>query len=455
MLIEQAVFTSARTDRAAGYQLVAKSPGVDDRDARQLAAWGPSHDSLWDASPGAESVNFFPLPSGAWCVSKTSAEAQEYSARGGQQVYTQCLVVPRDTLLRFANNPFALLRAALAQGSLRVDHPAGALEPIALVGRASAVDQPLLTRLGARLGPRRLAGLVQAALSSDALAITAGAASAELVAALLNCLPPECRGEFSFSTGLRVSSCRPFRVVGLPEGEAEMRQALRRRDACVFSPAAEPPEETVLTGGWPEVVYRVLSAGKISSFAARLSAPHAGLHAADLAAWSAEWLAELNRAGVSGSRRQPPRATKPPPPAEEVSRRTPARQEEKQRADAPHPRFAKSARAAAEAQEHGSPAESLAARLPADSPQIAEQLEVLDATVHDAIAGSAAALEHLKTLWPVILDELGEDLVAEWRERYLQYALRLWSQSSDSDGVPDPSRAVAALDVLCLMFNEE
>ncbi|MHB1037065.1 MAG: GAP1-N2 domain-containing protein [Pirellulales bacterium] len=458
MLIEQAVFTSARTDRSAGYQLVGRSPGVKDQDARELAAWGPSHDSLWDTTPGAGSVNFFRLPSGAYCVSKTSAEGQEYSARGGQQVYTQCLVVPPGTFLRFANNPFALLKAALAQGSLRVCEAASeSLEPFALVGRASAVDQTLLARLTTRLGPLRLASLVQAALSADALAIAAGAESQNLVAGLLNCLPPECRTEFSFSTGLRFSSCRPFRVVGLPEDDTEIRQALRRRDLCVFNPSADPPQESVLPDGWPELLFAVLSGGKISQFAARLSEPHPGLKTADLAQWGNQWLAELARTcDAPGDRWKPADATSPSPlPVDEVSLRAPARDEERQRADAPHSRFERSARATAEVQRQTSPAELLSRRLPSDSPQVSEQLEVLDGVVFDAIAGSAAALEQLKTLWPVVLDEVGEDLVAESREQYLQYALRLWSDYADSDGVPDPTRAVAALDVLCLMFNEE
>ena len=71
MLIEQAIFTSAQSDHAVGYHLVARSPGVEEKDARELTIWGPSHESLETCDTTAVSVNFFRLPSGAFCVSKT------------------------------------------------------------------------------------------------------------------------------------------------------------------------------------------------------------------------------------------------------------------------------------------------------------------------------------------------------------------------------------------------
>lgn len=110
-LIEQAVFTSAETDRSAGYQIVAASPGLGEADLRELAAWGPSHGSLVDPSPDGVSFNFHPLKSGRYCVSRTTSSGWEYSGRGAARVYTQCLVLPGDELARFANNPFAVLLA--------------------------------------------------------------------------------------------------------------------------------------------------------------------------------------------------------------------------------------------------------------------------------------------------------------------------------------------------------
>ena len=181
MLIEQAVFTSAQTGRFDGYHLVATSPGISPEEARELAAWGPTHDSLSGAGSSATSTNFHRLASGSYCVSKTTAAGSEYSGRGGARVYTQCLVVPADVLARFANDPFRLLEAASATGRLKVlDRVPRRLEPISLVGRASVVDRTLLERLCRDPGPERLAALLQASLSSNVLGLM-GAARPEWV----------------------------------------------------------------------------------------------------------------------------------------------------------------------------------------------------------------------------------------------------------------------------------
>jgi hypothetical protein len=118
--IEQAIFTSVRTDRVDGYQLAAASEGIGAEDRRSLPQWGPAHDSLSEEGLGAASLNFHPLPSGAYCISRTSAASGEYSARRGPQVYTQMLVVEPEDLRRFANNPFRLLQAATAAGHVQV-----------------------------------------------------------------------------------------------------------------------------------------------------------------------------------------------------------------------------------------------------------------------------------------------------------------------------------------------
>ncbi|NIP86516.1 MAG: hypothetical protein GTO03_13495, partial [Planctomycetales bacterium] len=66
----------------------------------------------------------------------------------GARIYTQCLIVSPETLWRFANNPFALLRAALASGSLRLyNQVPERLEPVRLAGRAAVLDTALLARL--------------------------------------------------------------------------------------------------------------------------------------------------------------------------------------------------------------------------------------------------------------------------------------------------------------------
>ena len=76
--VEQAIFTSVETDRQSGCQVVASSPGVCNADVCELAIWKPSRDSMHDTGADAESFNFHPLPSGAYCLSHTTATGWEH-----------------------------------------------------------------------------------------------------------------------------------------------------------------------------------------------------------------------------------------------------------------------------------------------------------------------------------------------------------------------------------------
>ena len=283
MLIEQAVFTSARTRRLNGYQLVATSPGVVDGDARDLAVWGPTHDSLEDTQPGAYSVNFHPLRSGAFCVSKTAAAGAEYSRRGGQQVYTQCLVVPSEALVRFANNPFWLLEAASAAGHMTVHQQVpDQLPTFELVGNVSAVDRVLLEQLIINPGPARTASLVQAALDSATLAVGGGTNAERVFCGLLNCLPTSCRRSFSFSTGLKNSPRRPFRLIPLPTEPAQQRRVVRQSDVTLLDLDGTIPEQFAPRGPFAQLVLAALNGGYVSAFADLLESAPADLTLDDL-----------------------------------------------------------------------------------------------------------------------------------------------------------------------------
>ena len=112
-LVEQAIFTSAEADREAGYQVVARSAGLCAADARNWP-WGPWRDSLLELGPEAKSLNFHPLPSGAYCVSRSMPAGWEQG--GGQRVHTQCRIVPPEVFSRFANNPLRMIRTVTDHG---------------------------------------------------------------------------------------------------------------------------------------------------------------------------------------------------------------------------------------------------------------------------------------------------------------------------------------------------
>lgn len=452
--VEQAIFTSAETDRSAGYQVVAQSPGVCEADARELAVWGPSHDSLLELGPEALSFNFHPLPSGAFCCSRTTAAGWEYSSRGGHRIYTQCLVVPPDLLRRFANNPLALIRAALAGGMLEVhDRVPRRLQPLQLAGGASPVDQTLLTRLATNPGPRSMAALVQAALDSACLAVVGGPSAAELIGGLLSCLPPECRTEFSFSTGLKFSSRRPFRLVALSGDPAERRWVAHHHNVAVLDLADHGSPESVPIDGWARLIERVLASGRTSFLATQLSKRRFHLAPQDLSALGLQLLEDLDVSTLRTDHRQ--ETAQSPSPRRASPRRAspPAASEEPEglkRAHAAHAQFAKTAELATiERLKAAAPSKTL----DPGSPEVLEKLELLDDVVYEAIDGQATALERLEKLWPETLATLGEKLVAESREQYLRYALAIWEECVEPDGVRNPSRATRALDALCLLFG--
>ncbi len=452
MLIEQAVFTSARTERADGYQLVARSPGVTEEDAREISVWGPSHDSLFEEGADAVSVNFHRLPSGAYCLSKSEPAGAEYSGRRGAQVYTQCLVVSPEQLARYANNPFALLTAAFAQGSLRIcEELPKELEPFRLPGRAAAVDQSVFLQLQTDPGPAWVARLLTLMLAGKPLAIVGHAQPACLLAGLLNCVPPACRTAFSFTTGLKYSPRRPYLLNCVPPQQPEQRRLLRQHEIEVIDLTAERAPELSITKGWPGFVSGTLAVGKTSFFASRVG-KLGEVNSADLDRIGDELLEEL--AGRDGTTEESTLSFTAPRPEEPrlpeiVEEAAPAR-----RADAPHDRTQERWSAAVAEATVMELANAPADLLGAQFPEAQEQLELLDDTVFEAIAGKPDAMERLTTLWQRMLLRLGRPQAETCREHYVRYALRLWNDCNEGDELRQPGVAVRALDAIAIFFRD-
>jgi hypothetical protein len=425
--VDQAIFTSAQTDRAEGYQIVSRSEGLSQAEARELAVWCPAHDSLVD--PAIASYNFHALASGRLCVSKTVAAGSEYSARGGALVYTNCLIASAEGLVRFANNPFALLQAALASGGLEVlEAPPPRLAPLRLLGRASPLDRTLLAQLASNPGPAIMARLVEAVLRHRAVLIVGRSRAEQLVQGLVNCLPVELRRELTFSTGLRQAACRPLRLVWLGSDRVEAKRVARQIGAAVFDLDQEADEPSP-SEGWPGLVAAALAEGRPNLLAESLDpSPRT------LSFESVEAPGNQRRARLAPLPTRAEAASVGAPCAPAV-----------QRADGAHAR-------------HAGAAASVAVRPAAmegiDDPQTVELLECLDDAVYEALAGDASALARLEVLWPVVLEKVGPELVESTREHYLKSALAQWSDLARS-GARDAQRAGEALDVLCLLFGEE
>ncbi len=268
MLVNQAIFTSIRSDRNDGYQLAASSPGIPSEDAQELAQWGPGHDSLYSTSADSGSTNFHRLQSGKFCISRTVLAGHEYSGRGGQRVYTHSFLVDYEALARFAFNPIRIMDALFAAGRTDViDTPPRQLDPIPLVGRASAVNTGVLQRVTSDLGAHKLASLLKAALDCSGLGIVSAVHPPRLFSALLDLLPPPHRTRFWFTTGLRVSSRRPFRLAVLPQDPEEQRRAVRQFRMTAVDLDTDPLAKFAPTVGWPLLMHELLADGQFDTIA--------------------------------------------------------------------------------------------------------------------------------------------------------------------------------------------
>jgi GTPase-associated protein 1, N-terminal domain type 2 len=472
MNVEQAIFTSAKTDRSVGYQVIGHSPGIHQIDARELAVWCPSHDSLLDQGPEAESFNFHPLPSGAYCVSRTVPAGWEYSGRGGLRVYTHCLIVSPEVLAHFANNPFAVLQSAMSAGAMEICDPIPArMEPLLLSGGASPVDQALLGSLGEKPGPSAMAVLIQAALDAACLAVAGEPSPRELFAGLFSCLPPACRLEFSFSTGLKYSGRRPFHLIALPGDPSERRWIAHQNNVTVLDLAASKPLPSIPIDGWARFIERVLASGQTAFFATQISKRRFDLGPDDLPAFGLQLLEDLDTAtfsnlGDTGGRTKN-MAEKPdfytsgwsnnPSGGNSSdgsgSKDSAGNEKQIQQAHAAHRRFEKTQIESQKQAAHVA-VDAPSARLNPESPETLEKLELLDDLVYDAISGRSGALEQLQAVWPALKNEVDCQMLAESREQYLRFALTIWESCVDNNFIRNPAKAVQALDVLCLLFEE-
>jgi hypothetical protein len=240
MRLEQAIYTSVKSSRLDGYQLAAASPGITDELARELTVWGPAHDSLWDTRRDARSVNFHALATGEYCLSTTTQAGAEYSGRGGGRVYTQMFVLPPEVLARFAHDPFLVLRALAASGRLVVHDEVGEKLPtVPLLGRSDQPEPTLISQVLDEVGAKVFDDLVDAVAGPTSVAVLTSGHVERLFQAILHAFSPEERLTISFTTNLKDSPRRPFKLFVLPNDPSLVRQSQRTSGAKIIDLASE------------------------------------------------------------------------------------------------------------------------------------------------------------------------------------------------------------------------
>lgn len=241
MRLHQAVFTSIKSQRLDGYQLAGATSGISGELLKELTAWGPAHDSLWDKRQDARSVNFHPLATGDYCLSCTTLAGEEYSGRGGGRIYTQMFVLPPAVLARFANDPFLVLRALAAAGRLvALEKVPETLPAVPLLGGSQPPPEASLTQVIEEVTFAVFDEILAALVESPRVAVMTSGHVERLFQALLHALPLAERPQLSFTTNLKDSPRRPFRLFILPNDPALMRQSQRLSAVRIVDLAGEP-----------------------------------------------------------------------------------------------------------------------------------------------------------------------------------------------------------------------
>lgn len=212
MWLEQAVFTSSKTRRGEGYHVVAKSPGISDDLVVALTRWCPSHASLQSNDVNAESTNYHPLSTDMVAISRTMYGLKEFSGRGGLQVVTIAILLRRSQLAGYENNCFRLARVARSLGYLRWrPHIPEQISPIELPNWewSEALLHRELEELDDSYPPRQVAAILQA---GQRVALVTGSNPNQVAEEVIQSLPTDDRPSCYFTTGLKWSKQRPFRL---------------------------------------------------------------------------------------------------------------------------------------------------------------------------------------------------------------------------------------------------
>lgn len=228
MKVEQAIFTSAQTSRMQGYQLVSRSPGINNVLSQELYRWGPSQASLVGSGLDDWSLNCFPATGQQVAVSRTVYGGPEYSGRGGLQTVTFILVLQRDQLYGYDYNPLNLAHTAQILGHMRLPKKfEDQLLPLELPERllyatqyrAAAADHTQVTE--------KLAGSISTVLRQGGrTAIIGETDPVGVIDGLLQRTPLSQRTKLSFTTGLKPSLQRRFQIHFLPQVDLKLNNEL-------------------------------------------------------------------------------------------------------------------------------------------------------------------------------------------------------------------------------------
>ena len=215
MPADQAIFTSMTRQGKSGYHIVARSPGVTESEANALATWSPSHGGLALDESNRVSVNFFPLPSGRYALSRSLEGRGEYSGRGGKQVYSRAIFFSSEHLGAALYQPFRIYRDALSLGLLHYRANPPSVLPRVELSRFQFTEESFEDSgetLPRGVDPGALDMLVSQLSAGQSVLFPHPGDRMALAEFIFGRLEPEAVLRTSLSTSLKPSSVRPFRL---------------------------------------------------------------------------------------------------------------------------------------------------------------------------------------------------------------------------------------------------
>jgi hypothetical protein len=150
-------------------------------------------------------------------------------------------VLSRDVMGRFANDPFLVLRALAAAGRLvALEEVPQTLPTVPLLGSAQPPTQATLAQVIEEVTSAVFDEVLSALQSSPRVAVMTSGHVEQLFQAVLHSLPAHERLQLSFTTGLKDSPRRPFKLFVLPNDPSLMRQSQRLNAVRVVDLTGEP-----------------------------------------------------------------------------------------------------------------------------------------------------------------------------------------------------------------------
>ncbi len=225
--VEQATFSSSDRGAMKGYQLIAKSAGIDRDAGNELCRWSPTR--IIDERSDHWIINAFPITGERFVVARTVVGGPEYSSRGVSQIVTLILVLRDAQFSRYSYNPILVVKTAMAIGGLRLplDVNEAKLPTLELPGEPlhQAPDPTMLRSADGE--EAELRERIRAELNKDRRVAVIGQTDPfKILAELIPTLDAAQRTKISFTTGLAPAISRPFRVHFLRGADAPMRHTL-------------------------------------------------------------------------------------------------------------------------------------------------------------------------------------------------------------------------------------